>query len=95
VVLGFASGVVGLWSLENGQRLEHGRIHGPVIHLVLKGTRLYAATGLGDHLVWDLGLFYETYCAVLREVWAEVPIVWENGLPALRAAPAAHRCRRR
>jgi hypothetical protein len=94
VIFGFANGVLGLFSLENGARLEHARLHGPVIHLVLEGTTLHAASELGGHLTWNLGVFFTPYCDLLRQVWAEVPLVWEGGLPVLRAAPRRHPCRR-
>jgi len=94
VALGYANGVVGLWSLANGQRIEHGRIHGPVIHLVMQGPRLLAATGLGDHLGWSFPDLEAPYCEVLRRVWKDVPIRWEGGLPVLREPPRDHRCSR-
>jgi hypothetical protein len=92
LVVGFASGMVGLWNLRDGTRLHHGQIHGPVTHLVLAGSRLVAASELGQHLVWDLDVFQVDHCALLRQVWAQVPVAWEEGLPVIRAAPSGHRC---
>ena len=94
LIVGYANGLVGIWQLENGIRLDHARLHGPVMHLRLQGDRLYAATELGDHLAWDLGVFHRDYCGLLREVWDEVPVTWESGLPVLRPPPVAHRCAR-
>ena len=92
LIVGYANGLVGIWRLENGIRLDHARLHGPVAHLRLQGDHLYAATELGDHLAWDLGVFERDYCGLMREVWDAVPVAWEAGLPVLRPAPAAHRC---
>ena len=92
VIAGFANGLLGIWSLETGARLADARLHGPVVHLRLEQGRIYAATELGDHLVWDLGIFHRDYCALLREVWQGVPVVWESGLPVVRERPPRHRC---
>ena len=92
LMAGYANGVVGIWNMANGVRLHHARLHGPVVHLLLKQSKLYAATELGDHLTLDLGPFYDRYCALLRQVWQEVPVVWHNGLPRLKKPPTEHRC---
>jgi WD40 repeat protein/serine/threonine protein kinase len=110
LVVGFASGHLGLWDMTTGRRLHHARLHGPVVHLELApkkgtpptarrsfargGTRLFAATELGSHLVWDLGPLRVSYCDLLRDVWRAVPVVWERGKPVLRAPPRGHRCNR-
>jgi len=92
VVAGFANGTIGLWSLRNGARLHHARLHGPVSHLHLRGKRLFAGSELGQLLVWDLDVFYGDYCHVLRQVWSGVPVIWEAGLPVRRSRPSNHRC---
>jgi len=93
LLAGYANGMLGLWSLQNGALLKHARLHGPVDHLLIKGTRLYAATGLGQHLTWDLGMFHLPYCELLRRIWAKVPIIWDSGLPVFRPPPREHRCK--
>jgi hypothetical protein len=93
LIAGFANGVLGLWRLENGLQLEHARLHGPVIHLVRQGPRLHAASELGQHLSWDLGVFDLGYCDLLDQIWRQAPIVWEGGLPVVRPPPEDHRCR--
>jgi WD40 repeat protein/serine/threonine protein kinase len=92
LILGFANGVVGIWDRADGKRLKHARIHGPLVHLLLQGRKLYAATALGQHLVWDLGVFFDSRCQLLREVWGRVPVVWEGGHPTLRPPPPGHPC---
>ncbi len=92
LIVGFADGMLGLWDRRDGKRLDHSRLHGPVSHLLLREQHLYAATELGDHAVLDLEAFYADRCALLRQVWDEVPVVWEQGLPVERAPAADHEC---
>ena len=92
LIAGYANGLVGLWSLRNGKRLEHGQLHGPVVHLLLRKGKLYAASELGQHLTMDLAIFHADYCDLLRSIWREVPVVWEGGLPLERPAPDDHTC---
>ncbi len=92
LIAGYANGLLGIWHLDNGLRLDHSRLHGQVVHMQLQGKRLFAATDLGDHLSLDLGIFHLEYCEVLRQVWRRVPVVWVNGLPVLSPPPADHRC---
>ena len=92
LVAGYANGLLGIWDLRSGQLLETAHLHGPVVHLLLKGSRLYAATDLGSHLSWDLSVLFRDYCELLAQVWRKVPVVWEHGLPVTRAPPADHRC---
>jgi hypothetical protein len=94
LIAGYANGLVGIWSLANGARLEHDRLHGPVTNLLRRGSRLYAATELGEHLVLDLSVFDTSYCELMRRVWEAVPVVWERGVLVLRPPPDGHRCRR-
>lgn len=94
LIAGYVSGQVGLWSLENGGLLEHGRLQGPVSHLVLVKGKLYAASELGRHLFMDLGIFHTSYCDLMREIWSRVPVVWLGGEPVRRPKPKEHRCAR-
>src|SRR4030095_9846597 len=92
VIVGYSGGVVGMWALADGKRLGQALLHGPVVHLLLEDQQLYAATELGQHLTWDLGVFYRDYCSLMREIWSEVPVVWSNGRPVAAAAPTDHVC---
>ncbi|MFH0900712.1 MAG: WD40 repeat domain-containing protein, partial [Pseudomonadota bacterium] len=94
VLAGYASGFLGLWSLESGAILGSFKLHGPVSHLLLAGHQLYAATELGDYQVIDLVPFYQDHCELLASIWARVPVVWEHGMPVLAPPPSGHRCRR-
>jgi WD40 repeat protein len=89
---GYATGVVGLWRLDNGRRILSEQLHGPVRLLLLSGARLWAGTELGMVRSLDLGVLGRDYCDVLREVWAEVPVVWHGGVAVLRAPPTDHPC---
>jgi hypothetical protein len=54
--------------------------------------RLHALSELGDALSWDLEMLDRDYCALLREIWREVPAVWELGRALEREPPPEHRC---
>jgi WD40 repeat protein len=92
LIVGYANGLLGMWSQLDGTRLAHARLHGPVSHLRIVGDKLYAATALGRSLVWDLSLFYAERCALLREVWQDVPVIWQRGQPLVAPPPPGHRC---
>ena len=92
LVVGYASGLVGLWNPGNGQRLIAERLHGPVAHVALDGARLVAASELGDQRTIDLAVFQRSYCDLLREVWADVPVVWRDGLPVPAEPDPTHVC---
>jgi WD40 repeat protein/serine/threonine protein kinase len=91
VVAGYANGSLGLWNLEDGARLVSARLHGRVVHLRVEAGKLYAATDLGDFLVWNLEAFYREYCELLAEVWADTPVVWQQGR-AVEVRPSTPRC---
>jgi len=92
VIAGHSNGLVGLWRLRSGARFDAAKLHGPVVHLQLHGGKLFAATALGDHMVWDMHLFNTDYCEIVREVWQRVAVVWEDGRSVPRAPPSRHRC---
>ncbi|MFH0900606.1 MAG: hypothetical protein V2A73_08255, partial [Pseudomonadota bacterium] len=93
LIAGFANGVLGLWNLQNGTMLDSTKLHGSIVHLLLAGNDLHAATELGGHVVVRLGVFSRDYCELLDDVWGTVPTVWEGGLPVVRPPPVNHRCR--
>jgi WD40 repeat protein len=92
VVIGFADGQLGVWDLHDGARLTSARLHGAVDELLFSGPELLAASELGDHTRLDLGVFDLDRCGLMRQVWREVPSVWQNGRARLRAPPAGHAC---
>ena len=92
VIAGYASGDLGIWSLDDGVRLYGSHLHGPLVHLQQANGELHVASELGWSDVLDLGVFEMDYCDLMREVWAAVPVVWENGRPVPREPPATHRC---
>jgi WD40 repeat protein/serine/threonine protein kinase len=92
LVVGYADGLLKIWDLNTGTHLAQARLHGPVIHLLLKDRKLYAATELGGHLVWDLSVMYMDRCDVLRQLWKTVSVVWEGGKPVNRPPPENHPC---
>ncbi|MFH0903024.1 MAG: hypothetical protein V2A73_20535, partial [Pseudomonadota bacterium] len=94
LVVGYTSGDLGIWSLETGKRLRHFKLHGPVVHLFVdrETRRLYAATEVGDYRAIDLAAFYQDYCELMADVWSNVPVVWQAGVPAMAPPSARHRC---
>jgi hypothetical protein len=92
VVVGYASGEVGLWSTRDGTRLRAAHLHGAVADVMLEERDLVVATELGGTLHWDLGLLYRDRCAVLRQIWTDVALAWERGAPVHRPPPADHAC---
>jgi WD40 repeat protein len=92
LVGGYGNGLLGIWSLENGKLLYAIQLHGPVVHLLLGGGKIYAATELGDYRVVDIGVFYQDYCDLLRDIWKDVVVEWEAGLPRLSQPPEDHPC---
>jgi hypothetical protein len=49
VVVGYANGHVGLWSVDNGSLLHSARLHGPVSHLRVVGGQLVAGENMSRH----------------------------------------------
>ena len=94
VLAGFADGFFGLWSLETGALLESGRLHGPVTQLEMDGDLAHIVSELGQYEVRDYSTLTADWCALLREVWDETPVVLVDGTPTRRAVPTGHPCRR-
>jgi len=92
VVVGYASGHLGLWDLRTGVPLASWHLHGPVVRLALDGDHLEAVTELGDRLRADLSAFTRERCDLMREVWQAVPVQWDEGAPVRAVPPAGHEC---
>ncbi len=92
LVGGFAGGEVVVWSLRDGQRLFHTQLHGPAIHLAIEGDRVLAGSDLGDAVSLDLTVLGADRCAVLRQVWDDVPVGWQSGGAVRAPVPSGHAC---
>ena len=92
VMVGFDDGTVGLWSLNDGRRLGHARLHGPIVHVALDQDSLYAASELGDFARWDISAFTRSWCELVRETWQTTPIVWRGGRIERAEPPTSHPC---
>jgi WD40 repeat protein len=90
---GYANGLIALWNLETGGRLDAIKLHGPVVHLLLEKDTVHAATELGDAERIDLSILSLDYCTLVRRVQREVPVVWEGGQPVPRAPQRVPGCR--
>jgi WD40 repeat protein/serine/threonine protein kinase len=94
LVIGFASGEVGIWDMQNGSRLDHGKLHGPIFHMLMHDNRLYVASEMGDFLTWDLAAYEIPYCELLGQVWEDVLLVWKDGRAQPKSPPRDHSCSR-
>ncbi len=94
VVLGFGSGVFGVWHAATGVRIHRGAVHGPARHLLADGDRVIAVSELGDQAALDVAPMRASYCDLLRAIWAEVPVVWTGDGPTVTPPPTGHACRR-
>lgn len=94
LAVGFASGLVGLWNLEDGYRFHEFMLHGPVTHLVVQTERLYAVSELGDVRTLELQPLSRDDCELLRGIWRDNPVVWSRGRVVERAppGPGEHQC---
>ena len=57
-----------------------------------KDEKLYAASDLGDYLIWDLQHFYDDYCSLMRSVWDDVDVALESGVIVPQPPPNDHPC---
>lgn len=92
LIAGYDSGLLGMWSLEDGSRLAATRLHGKVSHVRIVDRRLYAVSDLGVFVAWSLEPFDRAYCELLSQVWHDVPVVWSGGQALRRVPPADHSC---
>ena len=92
LAVGFANGLFGLWSLADGVRHLHGRLHGAIVRIARSGSELVVVSDLGQHRRLDLAVLERDHCDVLREVWNDVPTVWENGAIVPRPPAPSHPC---
>ncbi len=91
VAAGFADGTVGLWDRSSGARLFARRLHGPVTKLVFTADGLDVWTELGASTRFELAVFSQPRCALIREIQARVPVCWDGGARACEP-PADHPC---
>ncbi len=94
ILVGFGDGHLGLWDTETGVRLASDRAMGEIASILHRDGTAYVITSQGDHLSWDLSVFAQDRCALLREIWAFVPVVWDRGRAVSRPPPADHACQR-
>ncbi len=93
LIAGFAKGQVGVWDLATRQPLLSFQAHGRLTHLRLQGNNAIMMTELGDVRLMDFGVLETNRCALLEELWSEVPAVWSEGRAVRRLPPTDHPCR--
>ncbi|MBN2358897.1 MAG: protein kinase [Deltaproteobacteria bacterium] len=94
LVGGFANGALVLWDLRTGRQIERYDFMAAVGQVAIDGQRCIAISEAGELLLLDLAPLVAGECELLREVWQQVPIVWDDG-PRIAAPLASHRCQRR
>jgi hypothetical protein len=88
-----ADGFVGLWDVSSGRLLDQRRLAAKPTQLVFAGSGLYAADERGGYTSLDLSILTLEYCALLKQVWQSVPVIWTSGRAVLTPPPASHRCK--
>ena len=91
IIVGYANGGLGLWDTIGGARLRFNRLHGRIKHINFNQKQLYAATDLGNYIHWDFSTFYADYCEILRKVWREIPVIWDDSKVVVKRT-TDHRC---
>jgi hypothetical protein len=96
IIAGYHRGLVGVWDSRTGALLFEARLRGEPAHLLLAGTKLHAASDVGDRAVLDLSTLTRDRCELLREVWEAAPFAWDDGRAVPRPAPrpGEHECAR-
>ena len=92
LVAGYSSGAVVVWDMASGAKLLDAKIAGPVWPLLVRGTRVYGVTAIGEHVMLDLAEFLEPRCELMRQVWADVPFTWSEGRAVPTPAPSEGPC---
>lgn len=93
LLAGFGGGAFGAWQLDSGTLLHRaGHLHGAITHMVLRGGQLHVSSDLGMHTALDFRVFDLGRCPLLRQVWAEDPIIWMAGRPIAAAPNPSHLC---
>ncbi len=90
--VGHADGTLAMYDAD-GALLDRRKLHGAVTHLVVGDRALHALSDLGDFLAWDLAALSADRCALLRQMWKQVPVVWAGGAAVARQPPDDHPCR--
>ncbi len=92
VAVGFEDGTVGLWDPTTRRQLLERRLHGPVNAIAVREGQLFALTELGDATSLDLAVLEEAHCALMQQIWAQLPVCWDGSEASFCAAPADHAC---
>jgi hypothetical protein len=92
IVAGYLNGFIGVWDTESGKRVKEMKLSGMPNHWHVEDDVLYVTTIMGDYGKLELDFGSRPYCDLLREVWDEVPVVWENGKAVVADPPEDHPC---
>lgn len=92
LLAGFENGIVGLWDLNNGDQLLRHEMQGAIVDIQRTDTRWHFVSRAGDLHTWDLATFMKEYCEVLKSLWRQTPLGWQNGGLMPSSVPGEHHC---
>ena len=92
LVIGYESGVVGVWSLESHQLLQKTQLRGLILDLSVFDEIVYASSSVGELRAIDLRVLAQLRCDVLREAWETIPVSWVGSRAVLAQPPVDHPC---
>ena len=92
-IVAASAGQVEVWDLQSGRAVEGIKVSGGSPALIVDGENVHAFSASGtDHAVLDLTVYGTPYCAMLREVWHDIPVEWELGSLRPAAPSPGHDC---
>ena len=71
------------------------QLHGPIQDARITDAGILAFSQLGQKGVLNIRAFTQARCELLREIWAQVPVIWQEGQIVRQAPPTNHPCRLR
>jgi hypothetical protein len=94
LISGHGDGTIAILDPRSGRVLLAASLDGAINHTLIEGKVLYASSRTGDHVAIDLGALDADYCALMKDVWASSPSLWEQGRAVPRSRPTDHPCAR-
>ena len=92
LILGLRDGLVELWGLSEGRRLDAFDMDSSVTDLTLHNNTLFATSERGETLTLDLNPLTIPYCEFLSQLWSVQPASWSDGQTLLAPIDPEHPC---
>ena len=90
----YLNGAIRVWDTASGALLLAESLNGAIEHLHVSSAQLIAATDLGAFGRWSMASVRSPWCALLQQIWQEVPFSWQAGASVRRGPPDNHACRK-